>query len=134
VSSEALGHLPSGARVLGALPHGQTDALYRAADVLVAPTLSDGFGLTQLEAMSRGVPVITTPHCGRVVDDGVDGFVVPARDAGAIAARLTRLREEPDLLGRMQAAAARKAAGFTLQRYGDELTACIDRAIAGRSA
>ena len=43
------------------------------------PTLADSFGLVHLEALACGVPVITTPHCGSVVRDGVEGFIVPIR-------------------------------------------------------
>jgi glycosyltransferase involved in cell wall biosynthesis len=75
-----------------------TETLHRASVVVLAG-VSEGFGLVALEAMACGVPVIVTDRCGaaEVVRDGVDGFVVPARDAAAIEARLRTLRSDDDL-------------------------------------
>jgi glycosyltransferase involved in cell wall biosynthesis len=52
-----------------------------AHDLLVFPSLFEGFGLVALEAMAQGTPVVTTPHtCGPdIIEDGVDGFIVPDR-------------------------------------------------------
>ena len=49
---------------------------YKEADVFILPTLSDGFGLTQLEAQSWKLPVIASRHCGEVVRDGENGVVL----------------------------------------------------------
>lgn len=87
------------------------------ADILVFPTLSDGFGLVQLEAMAQGLPVIATSACGEVVRDGVDGFVVPPGDAVALAERLRRLRREPDLYAAMSRAALIRATAFGPDRH-----------------
>jgi glycosyltransferase involved in cell wall biosynthesis len=80
--------------------------------VFVLPTLSDGFAITQLEAMAHGLPVVTTPNCGRVVTDGVDGFIVPARDSRALADALVRLDSDRSLLREMSRNALQ-----TVKRY-----------------
>jgi|LakMenEpi03Aug12_release.lakeMendotaPanAssembly.Ray.scaffolds.fasta_scaffold09082_7 glycosyltransferase involved in cell wall biosynthesis len=95
------------------------------ADVLVFPTLSDGFGLVQLEAMAQGLPVIATSACGEVVRDGVDGFVVPSGEAAPLVARLQRLRREPDLYAAMSRAALIRATEFSPDRH---LAALLDPA------
>ncbi|MEJ0090088.1 MAG: glycosyltransferase family 4 protein [Limisphaerales bacterium] len=89
--------------------------------MFVLPTLSDGFALTQLEAMAQGLPVVTTPCCGEVVTDGVDGFVVPPRDVMALASTFQRFLMEPELLRRQSAAALVKARQFTLERLSENL-------------
>jgi glycosyltransferase involved in cell wall biosynthesis len=94
---------------------------YRKADLFVLPTISDGFAITQLEAMSHGLPVITTPCCGEVVSDGVDGFIVPPRDADALARLFLRYLAEPELLREQQQAALTKAKQFTLERLAEKL-------------
>ena len=45
-------------------------------DVFIFPTLSDGFGITQLEAMSYGLPVIASRNCGDIVQDQVNGLLL----------------------------------------------------------
>jgi alpha-maltose-1-phosphate synthase len=100
------------------LPHAEILRLMRAHDVLVLPSLFEGFGLVILEAMSQGLPVITTPNtCGPdIIDDGADGFIVPIRSAEAIAEKLELLHNN-DLLVSMGEQASRKAALFSWERY-----------------
>ena len=76
---------------------GDPCAAYRDADVLVLPTLHDGFGFVVAEAMASGVPVITTEKCGAAewLEHGTTGWVVPAGDASILASAI----EEAALLG-----------------------------------
>jgi glycosyltransferase involved in cell wall biosynthesis len=82
------------------------------ADVLVFPTLSDGFGLVQLEAMAAGLPVIATQSCGAVVRHGIDGMLVPPRDSSAIVSALEQLRAAPDNYERLSMAASIRPKNF----------------------
>jgi glycosyltransferase involved in cell wall biosynthesis len=80
-----------------------------------------GFALTQLEAMAHGLPVITTPNCGRVVTEGLDGFIVPPRDAAALADRLRTLLEDPERLQAMREAAQLAVFRFNLDHLDKNL-------------
>jgi hypothetical protein len=91
------------------------------ADVLVFPTLSDGFGLVQLEAMASGLPVIATACCGEVVRHGLDGLIVPPRDSSAIVAALEELRVDPDKYERLSAAASRRPLDYGPERHFNAL-------------
>jgi len=103
---------------LGNLPHRKLADLYRQVDVFVFPTLLEGMPLVLLEAMASGLPVITTSHgSGDIVRDGLDGFVVPIRDAGAVAEQLEVLRANPQMRVYMGRAARSRALEFTWQRY-----------------
>jgi len=103
ISRQAVRSFPSNIKVLGRVTRDKLADFYRQAHVFVLPTLSDGFAITQLEAMAHGLPVITTPNCGRVVTDGVDGFIVPARDSKALADAIARLDTNRSLLRAMSA-------------------------------
>jgi glycosyltransferase involved in cell wall biosynthesis len=74
-----------------------------ASSVLILPSYAEGLPRSVLEAMACGRPIITTdaPGCRETVDSGVSGFLVPVRDAHAIAKAAIALIDDPDLLRRM---------------------------------
>lgn len=87
---------------VGSVPGTEIGKWFAEADVLILPTHSDGFGLTQLEALGHHVPVISTTHCGAVVQDGVNGLILPEVSAPAIAAAVRRLIDQPALVQEMR--------------------------------
>jgi glycosyltransferase involved in cell wall biosynthesis len=97
------GRVPGDANVrwLGAVPRSRTAAIYQGADVFLFPTLSDGFGLTQLEAQAWRLPLISTRNCGDVVRDGINGTLLQDGSGEEIAAVLRRMLAEPASLQRM---------------------------------
>lgn len=100
------------------MPQSMLPQVYRAADVFVFPSLLEGLGLVVLEAMACGCPVIVTENGpGDVVRDGVDGFVVPAGDSGAIEAALVKLHANPDLRHAMGQSARQQAEHYAWSRY-----------------
>ena len=94
---------------------------YSTADVFVLPTHSDGFAITQLEAMAHGLPVIATPCCGEVVEDGKNGWIIPAGDPGALVECLNKITKDPEPLIPMSEAARLRVAGFSLERISEAL-------------
>jgi glycosyltransferase involved in cell wall biosynthesis len=121
ISRKAVSTAPANVSFRGRVTRDEAVKWYRQSNVFVLPTISDGFALTQLEAMSNGLPVIATTHCGGVVTDGEDGFVVPARDSAAIARVVEGYLACPDLLLRQRCAALKKAQQFSLRRLADNL-------------
>ena len=79
---------------------------YRAFDALILPSANEGTPVVVIEALAAGCPVVATSVGGvpDVVREGIDGFLVPPRDTEALAERLTRLAEDPELRARMGAA------------------------------
>ena len=73
------------------------------------------------EAAACGLPVIVSDHVGAQIRDGQDGFVVPIRDANAIAEKLVYLYGNEPARTRMGESARTHASQFTWQRYHDEL-------------
>lgn len=109
----------------------RTTDVYRSAHLFVLPTLSDGFAITQLEAMAHGLPVIATPNCGAVVTPGSDGLIVPAGDAEALAAAIVGLDDDRPRLEEMGRMAVSKAAMFPLSAFGERLDAAYAALRAG---
>jgi len=110
----------------GAASRGTVNAHYAAADMFILPSLSDGFGLTMLEAMAHGLPVIASRHCGDVVSDGVDGALLDEISGEAIAAAVARLLADPTQLGRMSRAARERVAAFRPSAICDALIEATD--------
>ena len=85
--------------------------LYARADIFVFPTQADVLPIVIMEAFASGLPVITT-DVGAVreqIEDGVTGFLVPPRDADAMAQAILRLVRNPELRGKMSSAVRRVA-------------------------
>ena len=95
------------------------------ADVFVFPSICEGSATVVYEALAAGLPVITTPNAGSVVRDGVDGYIIPIRDAGALAEKIDHLAQNPELLMWMSDNARKRALDFSLERYGQRLSEAI---------
>ena len=96
-------------------PHELLSTFYRAADVVLVPSRTESFGLVALEAGACGTPVVASAVGGltTLVDDGVTGFLVENRDAGAFADAAATILDDPLLAASMGEAAARRAARYT---------------------
>jgi D-inositol-3-phosphate glycosyltransferase len=107
--------------------HRQRDELracYAAADVFVTTPWYEPFGITPLEAMACGTPVIGSAVGGiqYSVVDGVTGFLVPPHDPAALARRLVQLHENPSLAQALGRGGMRRVRSmFTWQRVSREL-------------
>lgn len=119
-------------RWIESLPREQILAEMRAHDVLVFPSLFEGFGLVVTEALSQGLPVITTPHtCGPdVLTEGEDGFIIPIRDPRAIAEKLELLHRDRERLAAMSIAARKKAETLTWESYRQGVVEVVREALA----
>jgi glycosyltransferase involved in cell wall biosynthesis len=104
-------------------------------DILVQPSLAEGFGMAALEAMSAGVPVVASSAGGlpELIEDSRTGYVVPPADPVALAARLRHLVLHADLREAMGAAGrARVRERFSAERMAAEIAAVYDRLLSSR--
>jgi len=135
----AVEELPADVRrrvlLLGALDLRGWAAYAAIADVFAAPNVGgESFGLILAEAMAAGVPVVATdiPGFDEVVSDGVDGLLVPPRDAEALAAAIARVLEEPGLAARLAVAGRSKAETLSWDRVADRIEALYGTALQRR--
>jgi glycosyltransferase involved in cell wall biosynthesis len=123
----------------GTVTDAALQAFYRDADLFVAPSLYESFGLIYLEAMQYGVPVVGCRVGGvpEVVTHDEDGFLVPPGDAAALSTALDRLMRDDALRRRLAEQAARSVrtthshvamAARMLEHYRAAITAQVDRA------
>ncbi|MER5637167.1 glycosyltransferase family 4 protein [Kitasatospora sp. NPDC002227] len=97
--------------------------LYRSAEVACVPSLYEGFSLPAAEAMATGTPLVATTGGAIPEVAGPDGetcLAVPPGDAGALAAALGRLLDDPELRAALGAAGRERVlAGFTWERAAE---------------
>jgi glycogen(starch) synthase len=121
-------------RFTGYLDDHDRNRLYRWASVAVVPSYYEPFGLTALEAMAAGAPVVVsdTGGLGETVVHGETGLKVPPADPGALAAGILRLLGDREMAGRLTAAAKteiaerfswRKVAAMTGDVYSEVVQA-----------
>jgi glycosyltransferase involved in cell wall biosynthesis len=106
--------------------------LLAATDVLALPSTFEGFGIVQAEAMYLGIPVVSSDRGGstEVVVEGQTGFLVPFGDEAALADRLARLVDSPDLRRRLgQAGRERVLERFTQERMAARYARLYEGAI-----
>ncbi len=100
------------------------------ADVFCHPSLSEGSPTSIYEALAHGLPVIATRASGSVVRNGVEGLIIPARDADAIAAAITGIVDDRDRRNAFSEAAAATAARYNEDRCGsaflDVVRECVE--------
>jgi glycosyltransferase involved in cell wall biosynthesis len=113
----------AGPTYVGQVPREVVRAEFARADVFTMPSLAESFAIAHLEAFACGLPVVTTPNCGSQVRDGESGFIVPIRDARALADRLETLVTDRELRSRMSRNAVQRATELTWDRFGAQLLA-----------
>jgi len=119
-------------KFIGWVDHDRIRGLLDEAHILVAPSVTgrdgdqEGIPNVVKEAMATGLPVVSTLHSGipELVDDGASGFLVPERDAQALADRLTFLADHPEVWPEMGRAGRRKVeTEFDMEQLNDRLVA-----------
>jgi glycosyltransferase involved in cell wall biosynthesis len=116
--------------LVGGVNRQELPAWYRSADVLACPAWYEPFGLTPLEAMACGVPVVGYAVGGftDTVVDGVTGHLVPPRDHRALASTMRRLLREPSRrMAYATAAVDRARSCYSWRRTAEQLNRLYSR-------
>ena len=114
-------------RLIGSVPHSTLNSYYGSANVFIFPSLVEGFGLVLLEAMACGIPIITTPNTAGsdIINDGIEGFIIPIRDVQAIKEKLEWCYRHPQELEAMGIAARKRSEQLTWANYRHKLATII---------
>ncbi len=105
---------------IGPVTRNKAAEFYKGADVLILPTLSDGFAITQLEAQAHGLPVIASKNCGSVVENGVNGIILDEPSAACIAYAIHGCVVSPDRLEKLSSASGVRDK-FTIEALANQL-------------
>ena len=117
---------------LGNVPHARIPLLIRAVDLFVLNSEYEGLSHTLLEVCQIGTPIVCTGVCGNpeVVEDGVNGLLVPPKDDAALAEAMHKLLSEPDLGRQYAAEGLRRMVSFQREANFAEVEAVLERVAA----
>ncbi len=121
-------------RFTGPLTPGEKIALYHAAACYAAPSRYEGFGLTPLEAMACGTPVVAADASCTPEVVGDAALLAPPDDVAAFADALTRVLTDAPLAARLRTAGLARAAHFSWQRTAAATLAVYQRAVRAPAA
>ena len=124
-------------RLLGQIPSAQVPVWLSAADLIVHPvTGAEPFGMAVAEAMGTGRVVIASNSAGpaEIIQDDVNGVLVPTGDAAALSAAIERMLTSPERLRLMGQAAYVRGRSFSVARLSERLDEVISQTLAGRES
>jgi glycosyltransferase involved in cell wall biosynthesis len=120
---------PSPVDIAGRVDDARLTRLYREAPCVVAPAYEEDYGLTAVEAMRFGAPVVVCRDGGglaAIVNDGIDGLIVDP-DGPSIAKAVDRLCGDVELRETLSRGALATASTYTWRRAADQLRSGLDR-------
>ena len=121
-------------RLAGSLSDAEVDRALQTADLFVAPSLYESFGLIFLEAMRWGTPAIGTRAGGipEIIEDGVSGVLVPPASPSQLAGAIVELLRDEGHRQRLGAAGRRRAEeSFSVKGMAQQMAALYENAIRG---
>lgn len=126
--ADCLTEVPPSVRFHGPVPYAELQNRLRQASLLVLPSLCEGFGMVVTEAMAQGIPVLCSAHVGaaQLIEPGINGLVVPAGDATALATALRWALDHPVELNGMGHAAAATARAWSWAHFRQTFVQKLD--------
>ena len=117
---------------ISSVPYPDLHSYFQLGSIFVMPGLHESGVLAIHEALASGLPVIATPNCGSVVQDGIEGFIVPIRDVESLKEKILLLYENKELRGEMSRHARLRAEEFTWAAYRQRLNGVMLELLASR--
>lgn len=119
---------------LGSIAHDRLPSLLCSMDAMIFPSLGDGFGLSALEGMSCGLPLICSDKSGikDLIVDGVNGYIIPIQDENAIIKIVNKFIDDPHRIIKMGSEARKTAESFSWERYSESLCELLNEVYKAR--
>ena len=118
LSRQLLASAPGNVQFFGSVPRGTVRPHLERAHLLLFPSLSDGFGIVQLEAHASGLPVLASANCGDIVVDGQTGLILTELNHTVISDAIRRIIQHPEALVAMSRLTSNRVSEFSLARVG----------------
>jgi len=118
--------LPEGVEITGYLSEEKKWNLMQRATLLIWPSLYEGFGLPLLEAMSAGLPIVTSDRGACPETVGSAALIVDPEDPQSISDAMAQIAEEPDLAQQLREAGRKRSKEFALPKLREKLIAFYD--------
>lgn len=108
-------------KFIGRIPQDKLYWQYSQGSLFVQPSIQDGFAMTIIEAMSCGLPIISTTNVGGsdIINSGENGYVVPIRNVQVLKDKIIELYNDVEKLKQMSENAKKTASLYTWDRYGE---------------
>lgn len=106
---------------VGAVSRESTADYYRNADLFLFPTISDGFGMTQVEARGWKLPVIATPFCAPIIEHERNGLIIEEVNGAALSSAIRYLLDSPAHLKRLSAGYAGEYDAYSVASVREEI-------------
>jgi len=116
-------------KYLGSLSQEELYKYYSNSSIFILPSIQEGFGMVIGEAMSCGLPVITTTNTGgnEIIRNGIDGFIIPIRSIDALKEKILFFYENEEARIAMGRSGAEYIKNFTWDRYGENIVENYER-------
>lgn len=123
--------LPSNIELRGMIQHDEVSDILLSADVMLFPSLGDGFSLSIMEGFASGLPVVCTENTGAAdcVVEGENGFVVPVQDACALRERIEWFLLNKSEIPRMAKAAREGVEAYTWDTYYGNAANAVEKLV-----
>ena len=111
----------------GIMSHNEISALLQNFDVMIFPSLGEGFSLSMVEALACGLPIISSCNTGvnDYINDGINGFIVPIQNSVAIAEKMQWFIEHRERIPEMGLNAISTSKKLTWENYYKQIACAI---------
>lgn len=115
----------------GNIPHNEVSRVLLEADIMLFPSLGDGFSLSIMEAFASGLPVVCSENTGAAdcIIEGENGFVIPIRDSNALRERIDWFLDNRGVLPQMAEAARQHVLELTWDTYYENAARALVRMV-----